>query len=189
VGGGSNALGVFQGFMPDEAVELIGIEAGGEGPIAGKHAARIAYGQGRIGIAQGYKSFFLQNEDGQMVDTYSIAAGLDYTGVSPLIAHLAERRPVRIEAATNEEVLQALQLVMTKEGIIPALESAHAFAGAFREIKECSQDDCVIINLSGRGDKDIFTIAEGLHDQGWKAFIQRKSMHYQQTCSRDSGKA
>ena len=189
VGGGSNALGVFQAFMPDEAVELIGIEAGGEGPMTGKHAARIAYGQGKIGIAQGYKSFFLQNEDGQMIDTYSVAAGLDYTGVSPLIAHLAERRRVRIEAATNEEVLQALQLVMTKEGIIPALESAHAFAGAFREIKQCSQDDCVIINLSGRGDKDIFTIAEGLHDEGWKAFIQRKSMHYQQTYSRDSGKA
>ena len=189
VGGGSNALGIFQAFMPHEEVELVGVEAGGEGPLVGKHAARIAYGQGRTGIAQGYKSLFLQNEDGQMLETYSIAAGLDYTGVSPLLAHLSERGRVRFEAATNEEVVNALQLVMTREGIVPALEAAHAFAGAFREMQQCSQDDCVVINMSGRGDKDIFNIAEGLRDEEWKAFIQRKSAQYQQSCSGDSGKA
>ncbi|HEY4387245.1 MAG TPA: tryptophan synthase subunit beta [Ktedonobacteraceae bacterium] len=189
VGGGSNALGIFQAFMPYKEVELVGVEAGGEGPIAGKHAARIAYGQGRAGIAQGYKSLFLQNDDGQMIETASIAAGLDYTGVSPLLANLSMCGRVRFEAATNEEVINALQLVMTREGIVPALESTHAFAGAFREIQQCSKDDSIIINLSGRGDKDIFTIAEGLQDEGWKAFIQRKNTHYQQTGSGDSEKA
>jgi tryptophan synthase beta chain len=189
VGGGSNALGIFQAFMPDEEVELVGVEAGGEGPMAGKHAARIAYGQGKIGIAQGYKSLFLQDEDGQMLETYSIAAGLDYTGVSPLLAHLSERGRVRFAAATNEEVVNALQLVMTKEGIVPALESAHAFAGAFREMKQYAERDSIIINVSGRGDKDIFNIAEGLQDEEWKAFIQRKSAQYQQFCPGDSGKA
>ena len=189
VGGGSNALGVFQAFMPYEEVELVGVEAGGEGPMAGKHAARVAYGQGRTGIAQGYKSLFLQDEDGQMLETSSIAAGLDYTGVSPLLAHLSERGRVRFEAATNEEVVNALQLVMTKEGIVPALESTHAFAGAFREMGQCSEGDNIIINMSGRGDKDIFTIAEGLQDEEWKAFIQRKSTHYQHSCAGDPGKA
>ncbi|GCE30016.1 tryptophan synthase beta chain 1 [Dictyobacter alpinus] len=189
VGGGSNALGIFKAFMPDEDVELVGVEAGGEGPMVGKHAARIAYGQGKIGIAQGYKSLFLQDEDGQMVETYSLAAGLDYTGVSPLLAHLSERKRVRFEAATNEEVVNALQLVMTKEGIVPALESTHAFAGAFREMKQCSEGDSIIINISGRGDKDIFNIAEGVRDEEWKAFIQRKHTQYQQSRSGDSGKA
>ncbi|WP_201390457.1 tryptophan synthase subunit beta [Ktedonobacter sp. SOSP1-85] len=189
VGGGSNALGIFQAFIPHEEVELVGVEAGGEGPMAGKHASRIAYGQGRTGIAQGYKTLFLQDKDGQMLETSSIAAGLDYTGVSPLLANLSERGRVRFEAATNEEVVNALQLVMTKEGIVPALESAHAFAGAFREMQQCSEDESVIINMSGRGDKDIFNIAEGLQDEEWKAFIQRKSTQYQQSRSGDSGKA
>ena len=189
VGGGSNALGIFQAFMPDEEVELVGVEAGGEGPIIGKHAARVAYGQGRTGIAQGYKSLFLQDADGQMLETSSIAAGLDYIGVSPLLAHLTERGRVRFEAATDEEVVNALQLVMTKEGIVPALESTHAFAGAFREMGQCSEDDCIIINMSGRGDKDIFTIAEGLQDEEWKDFIQRKNTRYQQARPGDPGKA
>lgn len=178
VGGGSNALGVFQAFMPHREVELIGIEAGGKGMASGLHASRIAYGQGTTGIAQGYKTLFLQNKDGQMRDTYSIAAGLDYTGVSPILADLAEQGRVRFEAATDVEVIDALKLIMTKEGLVPALESTHAFAGAFREIEQTTDQEIVIINMSGRGDKDIFNIAEGLQDDEWTAFIARKNEQY-----------
>ncbi|WP_240417894.1 tryptophan synthase subunit beta [Paenibacillus periandrae] len=178
VGGGSNALGVFQTFMPHREVDLIGVEAGGKGITSGLHASRIAYGQGTTGIAQGYKTLFLQNKDGQMRDTYSIAAGLDYTGVSPILADLAEQGRVRFEAATDDEVIDALKLIMTKEGLVPALESTHAFAGAFREIEQTTDQEIVIINMSGRGDKDIFNIAEGLQDDEWTAFIARKNEQY-----------
>lgn len=180
VGGGSNALGIFQAFLPNTEVELVGVEAGGKGQASGKHATRIAYGEGKMGIAQGYKTVFLQDKDGQMRDTYSIAAGLDYTGISPILADLSEKGRVRFEAATDDEVIEALQLVMTKEGIIPALESAHAFAGAFKDIVNSSTSDIFIINMSGRGDKDIFNIAEGLQDDEWKDFIGRKYKQYEQ---------
>jgi tryptophan synthase beta chain len=179
VGGGSNALGIFQAFMPHMNVDLIGVEAGGKGKESGQHASRIAYGQGRPGIAQGYKTLFLQNGDGQMLDTFSIAAGLDYTGVSPILADLADKRRVRFEAATDDEVIEALKLTMTKEGLVPALESTHAFAGAFREIEHTAVGDIVIINMSGRGDKDIFNIAEGLQDDEWTSFIARKNKQYE----------
>ncbi|WP_282935254.1 tryptophan synthase subunit beta [Paenibacillus sp. RC67] len=179
VGGGSNALGVFQEFMVYPEVELVGVEAGGRGPELGAHASRIAYGQAKVGIAQGFKTLFLQNDEGQMLDTYSVAAGLDYTGISPILANLSELRRVRVEAATDDEVIAALQLVMTKEGLVPALESTHAFAGAFREISSTSTKDCIIINMSGRGDKDIFNIAEGLKDDEWTAFIGRKQQQYE----------
>ncbi|OXM84860.1 tryptophan synthase subunit beta [Paenibacillus rigui] len=178
VGGGSNALGVFQAFFPDPEVELVGVEAGGQGPNSGKHAVRIAYGQGKPGIAQGYKTLFLQDRDGQMTDTYSVAAGLDYTGVSPILADLSEQGRVRFTAATDEEVVRTLQLVMRKEGIIPALESTHAFAGALQDIAESSSSDIFLINMSGRGDKDIFNIAEGLRDEEWTEFIHRKHTQY-----------
>ena len=180
VGGGSNALGIFQAFLSNTEVELVGVEAGGKGQASGKHATRIAYGEGKMGIAQGYKTVFLQDKDGQMRDTYSIAAGLDYTGISPILADLSENGRVRFEAATDDEVIEALQLVMTKEGIIPALESAHAFAGAFKDIVNSSASDIFIINMSGRGDKDIFNIAEGLQDDEWKDFIGRKYKQYEQ---------
>ncbi|WP_433942912.1 tryptophan synthase subunit beta [Paenibacillus sp. SN-8-1] len=174
VGGGSNALGIFQGFFADEGVKLYGVEAGGQGARTGNHAARIAYGEGTPGIAQGYKTIFLQNKDGQMNDTFSLAAGLDYVGVSPILADLAQKGRVQFSAATDEEVIQALEIVMTNEGLIPALESAHAFAGAFKDIEGSTKSDLIIINMSGRGDKDIFNIAEGLKDDEWKAFINRK---------------
>lgn len=182
VGGGSNALGVFQEFMEHPEVELVGVEAGGRGPELGEHASRIAYGQAKVGIAQGFKTMFLQNEEGQMLDTFSIAAGLDYTGISPILADLSEKSRVRIEAAKDDEVIEALQLVMTKEGLVPALESTHAFAGAFREMHKSSREDCIIINMSGRGDKDIFNIAEGLKDEEWTAFIARKQAQYERSC-------
>ncbi|UCG14817.1 MAG: tryptophan synthase subunit beta [Deltaproteobacteria bacterium] len=178
VGGGSNALGVFSGFLEDSSVELVGVEAGGEGLETNKHASRLAYGHGSVGVAQGYKTYFLQDEDGQMLETHSVAAGLDYIGVSPILAAYHEEKKIRFEAATDKEVLEATRLVMRMEGIIPALESAHALAGAFREAPQMNADDVIVINLSGRGDKDIFTIADALGDATWKSFIATKAEEY-----------
>ncbi len=177
VGGGSNATGIFQGFLDDEEVELVGSEAGGEGLESGKHASRLAGRVGSPGVAQGYKTFFFQDEEGQMNHTHSVAAGLDYIGVSPILAHLHEVGRVRIEAATDDEVINALKRLMRAEGIIGALESVHAVAGALREIPNMSSDQIALINLSGRGDKDIFTIAEALGDATWGSFLKEKAAH------------
>ncbi|MHA6821236.1 tryptophan synthase subunit beta [Ralstonia pseudosolanacearum] len=178
VGGGSNASGLFAGFLDDLSVELVGVEAGGKGVDSGQHAARLAGGKGRPGVAQGYKTMFLQNEEGLMQDTYSVAAGLDYIGVGPMLADLHRRKRVRFESAADSEVVEALRLTMRSEGIIPALESAHAFAAAFREASTLSSTDTILINQSGRGDKDIFTVADALDDAGWKDFIRHKSEGY-----------
>ncbi len=177
VGGGSNALGLFSGFM-DDPVDLVGVEAGGKGIDTGQHAARLSSEDASPGIAQGYKTFFLQDNDGQMKETHSISAGLDYVGVSPILAHMHEIKKARFESATDTEVVDALKLTIKTEGIIPALESAHAFAGAFREASDLSGDQIIIINQSGRGDKDIFTVAEALNDPEWKTFIQKKAAQY-----------
>jgi tryptophan synthase beta chain len=178
VGGGSNAMGIFQGFLDDEEVQLVGVEAGGEGLESGRHAARLAGKDGSPGVAQGYRTMFLQDGDGQMMDTHSVAAGLDYVGVSPILADLADRGRVRFASATDVEVMEALALTMRKEGIIPALESAHAFVQAFKEAGELAAEDAVVINMSGRGDKDIFTIAHAFQDPSWKAFIREKGSEY-----------
>lgn len=177
VGGGSNALGIFSGFWHDP-VELIGVEAGGKGVETDHHAARLASEAGSPGVAQGYKTYFLQNKDGQMKETHSVAAGLDYVGVSPILASLFEEGRVRFETATDKEVLEALALTIRKEGLVPALESAHAFARAFKEVSDLAADDMVLINQSGRGDKDIFTIADAFADPQWQAFIQKKAEAY-----------
>ena len=177
VGGGSNAMGIFSGFMEDP-VELVGVEAGGEGLDSGRHAVRLASEDGSLGVAQGYKSFFLQDSDGQMKETHSVAAGLDYVGVSPILASLRDEGRVRFESATDREVVEALSLTIRKEGLIPALESAHAFAQAFKEAPGLSPDDVILINQSGRGDKDIFTIADAFDDPKWKAFIRSKAEAY-----------
>lgn len=177
VGGGSNALGVFNSFL-DDPTELVGVEAGGKGIASGHHAARLASADGSVGVAQGYKTFFLQNEDGQMRETHSVAAGLDYVGVSPILAHLKETGRVRFEAATDREVVEALALTARKEGLIPALESSHAFAQAFKEVGGLPQSEAVIINQSGRGDKDIFTVADAFGDAEWKEFIRTKARGY-----------
>jgi tryptophan synthase beta chain len=178
VGGGSNALGIFSGFLEEPSVELVGVEAGGEGLETGRHASRLASRDGSIGVAQGYKTYFLQDDDGQMRETHSVAAGLDYIGVSPILAAYREQGRIRFEAATDAEVLEATRLTMKSEGIIPALESAHALACAFREAPRMKADELVVINLSGRGDKDIFTIAEALCDTSWKRFISSKAEAY-----------
>jgi tryptophan synthase beta chain len=177
VGGGSNAMGIFSGFMEDP-VELVGVEAGGKGLSTGHHASRLSSKDGSIGVAQGYKTYFLQDEDGQMKETHSVAAGLDYVGVSPILSGLRESGRVRFEAATDAEVIEALALTIKKEGVIPALESAHAFARAFKEAPDMDPSSVIIINQSGRGDKDIFTVADAFGDPAWKAFIQQKAEEY-----------
>ncbi len=173
VGGGSNAMGIFQGFL-DDPVELVGVEAGGKGLKSGRHASRIASGEGSVGVA-GYRSYFLQDADGQMVDTHSVAAGLDYVGVSPILAYLADSGRVRFTAAEDGEVIEALKLTMRLEGLIPALESAHAFAAAYREARQLKSGERVLISMSGRGDKDIFTVAEALGDASWLEYLKRKA--------------
>ncbi len=178
VGGGSNAMGVFSGFLGDVGVELVGVEAGGKGLDSGQHAARLCNGDASIGVAQGYKTYFLQDRDGQMKDTHSVAAGLDYVGVSPILAHHKQTGRVRFAAATDNEVVDALALTIQKEGIIPALESSHAFAQAFKEAASLAADQVILINQSGRGDKDIFTIADAFDDPSWRKFIIQKAEAY-----------
>jgi len=180
VGGGSNAMGIFQGFLDDPGVELVGVEAGGKGIDTGQHASRLCGKDASPGVAQGYKTMFLQNGDGQMLETHSVAAGLDYVGVSPILADLAEKNRVRFESATDDEVMQALDLTMRLEGIIPALESAHGFVQAFKEAPQLGTDQAIIINQSGRGDKDIFTIAHAFNDPSWKEFIIARGKEYAQ---------
>ena len=177
VGGGSNALGILSAFL-DDPVELVGVEAGGKGIDTGLHAARLASKDGSPGVAQGYKTYFLQDEDGQMKETHSVAAGLDYVGVSPILSSLKEQGRVRFEAASDREVIEAFSLTLLKEGLVPALESAHAFVQAFKEAPHMSPEDIILINQSGRGDKDIFTIADALGDPQWQQFIKEKAEAY-----------
>jgi len=175
VGGGSNAMGIFQGFLNDEAVELIGVEAGGRGRKPGDHAARLAdFSYATTGVAHGYKTKFLQNAEGQMQETHSVSAGLDYMGVSPILAYLHEEGRVRFEAAMDVEVVEALKKLMRYEGIIPALESTHALVAGFKEAEKMNKDEIVLINLSGRGDKDIFTVADAIGDPSWIQFLDSK---------------
>ena len=171
-------MGIFQGFLDDDQVQLVGVEAGGRGLDSGMHAARLAGKDASPGIAQGYKTMFLQDGDGQMMDTHSVAAGLDYVGVSPILTDLRDRGRVRFESATDSEVMEALSLTMKREGIIPALESAHAFVRAYGEAGDFSPEEAVVINMSGRGDKDIFTIAHAFDDPSWKEFIREKGREY-----------
>ncbi|HYP75776.1 MAG TPA: tryptophan synthase subunit beta [Polyangiaceae bacterium] len=178
VGGGSNAMGIFSGFLDDPEVELVGVEAAGRGLDTHQHATRLSSPDASIGVAQGYKTYFLQNSDGQMNETHSVAAGLDYVGVSPILAAFRETGRARFAAATDDEVVAALKLTIRKEGLIPALESSHAFAQAFAEAPNLRPEDVILINQSGRGDKDIFTIADAFKDPKWEAFIQKKAEAY-----------
>ena len=154
------------------------MEAGGKGLDSGQHAARLSGGDASPGVAQGYKTMFLQDSDGQMQDTHSVAAGLDYVGVSPILTDLWQSGRVRFAAATDQEVMEALELTMQREGIIPALESTHAFVQAFKEAGDLNPDQAILINMSGRGDKDIFTIANAFDDPSWKEFIVGKGAEY-----------
>lgn len=156
VGGGSNAIGMFADFIDDESVELIGVEPGGHGLDSGEHGATINAGQ--IGILHGARSYLMRNSDGQVEESYSISAGLDYPGVGPQHAHLAATGRALYVPVTDEEALRAFQLLSRHEGIIPALESSHALAYALRratEAEEQRQELTIIVSLSGRGDKDV----------------------------------
>jgi tryptophan synthase beta chain len=159
VGGGSNAIGLFHPFL-DDPVELVGVEAAGHGLASGAHAASLA--GGRPGVLHGNKTYLLQDEDGQISDAHSISAGLDYPGIGPEHAWLHAIGRVRYESVTDDEALAAFQLLCREEGIIPALEPAHALAYVARRAPAMAADSILLMNLCGRGDKDIFTVAEAL---------------------------
>ena len=166
VGGGSNAIGLFHEFLPDRSVQLLGIEAGGSGRQLGEHAARLAAAQGysgaRPGVLQGTYTYVLQTGDGQISTTHSVSAGLDYPAIGPEHAWLADQGRATYAAASDAQAIDAARLLARLEGIIPALESAHAFAGLIERIPQFSKNDLVIVNLSGRGDKDMDTYARRL---------------------------
>jgi tryptophan synthase beta chain len=153
VGGGSNAIGVFHAFIPDQGVRLIGCEAGGEGLTSGRHAATVAGGS--PGVIHGMRTFLLQDSDGQTLETHSVSAGLDYPGVGPEHAWLHETGRASYRAITDKQAMDAFSLLCRTEGIIPAIESAHALAGALQVGHELGEDAVLLVNLSGRGDKDV----------------------------------
>ena len=166
VGGGSNAIGIFDAFLDDESVRLYGYEAAGDGIDTPRHAAAIE--RGRPGVLHGARSYLLQDEDGQTVESHSISAGLDYPGVGPEHAYLADIGRATYLPASDAEAMEALRLLSRTEGIIPAIESAHALAGALKLGRELGPDAIILVNLSGRGDKDVQTAGEwfGLFDEG-----------------------
>ncbi len=160
VGGGSNAMGLFYSFLEDESVRMIGVEAGGEGIIPGKHAARFQGGS--LGVLQGTRSYVLQDENGQIQLTHSVSAGLDYAAVGPEHAWLRDQGRVEYTYATDDQALDAFLRLARTEGIIPALESAHAVAVAIERAPKMRSDQIIIVNLSGRGDKDVEQVASRL---------------------------
>ncbi len=160
VGGGSNAIGIFYAFLNDERVRLVGVEAGGEGIRPGKHAARFQ--GGKLGVLQGSKSFLLQNADGQIESTHSVSAGLDYAAVGPEHCHLREIGRAEYTYATDDEALEAFSVLGKIEGILPALETAHAVAYAMKEAAKMKKEQIILVNLSGRGDKDVNEAAKFL---------------------------
>jgi tryptophan synthase beta chain len=163
VGGGSNAAGIFHAFRDDENVELIGVEAGGEGIESGRHAARFAdLNVARLGVLHGAKSYVMQTADGQIRETHSISAGLDYPSVGPEHAWWRDQERAFYTYATDEEALAAFQLLSQMEGIIPALESSHAVAEALKRAPQMAPDQIIVVNLSGRGDKDLDTVIQAL---------------------------
>jgi tryptophan synthase beta chain len=160
VGGGSNSIGLFHRFLADRAVRMVGVEAGGLGIASGRHAARFA--EKTVGILHGTRSYLLQDADGQIRVTHSISAGLDYSGVGPEHAYHHDRSRIEYAAVTDAEALEGFRLLCETEGIIPALESAHAVAHLTRIAREFSPGQVVILNLSGRGDKDVEVAARAL---------------------------
>jgi len=166
VGGGSNAMGLFHPFLADD-VAMVGVEAAGRGIDTGKHAATLT--AGTVGVLHGAKSYLLQDENGQVTEAHSISAGLDYPGVGPEHALLKDMRRVRYEAVTDDQALAAFRALCRTEGIIPALESAHAVAFAMAEARRRPAGDIILVNLSGRGDKDLGIVFEALGNRGEKA--------------------
>ncbi len=160
VGGGSNAMGLFYPFLDDSGVEIIAVEAAGKGIETGEHAAAVA--KGEPGVLHGARSYLMQDEDGQIIEPHSISAGLDYPGIGPEHAWLADEGRVKFESATDAEALEAFQLLAKTEGILPALEPSHAIAHVAKIAPRRPADDIILVNLCGRGDKDIFSVADHL---------------------------
>jgi len=158
VGGGSNAIGIFYSFIPEESVRLIGVEAAGHGLESGKHAATLC--AGKVGVLHGNRTYLLQDENGQIIETHSISAGLDYPGVGPEHAWLKDSGRAEYVAVTDDEALEAFHNLCRLEGIIPALESSHALAYAAKMAPRMKKEQILLVNLSGRGDKDMHTVAE-----------------------------
>ncbi len=177
VGGGSNALGAFHGFLNDKNVRLVGVEAGGKSNKSGQHAARFPGAE--LGIMEGYKSYFLQDKDGNSAATHSVAAGLDYIGIGPELAELADTGRVEFVRASDKQALAAVELLAKKEGIIPALESAHAVSEGIKLAKDMKQDKKIVINISGRGDKDLFTLAKHFARDDFKKFLNQELKTYE----------
>jgi tryptophan synthase beta chain len=163
VGGGSNSIGLFYEFLKDESVQMVGVEAGGIGLKLGEHAARFKCGS--PGVLQGTRSYILQDEDGQISTTHSISAGLDYSAIGPEHAYLHDIGRISYSSATDSEALDAFELLAQLEGIIPALESAHAIAEVVKLAPSMNRDHIAIVNLSGRGDKDVNTVAQVLAER------------------------
>jgi len=179
VGGGSNAIGFFTEFINEPSIRMIGTEAGGRGKNPGDNAARID-GPGSLGIVQGYKSIFLQDDDGQLIPTHSISAGLDYAGIGPQLAYLAEKKRIEFVSALDNEVIDALKFFARTEGIIAAMESSHALSTAMKMAKEIGKDKNIVVNISGRGDKDIFITAGALGDEKWYQFLKDEVKRHEQ---------
>ena len=177
VGGGSNSIGFFAPYIGLSSPRLVGVEAGGRGFVPGGHAARMS-GQGSVGIAQGYKSLFLVDDDGQIQPTHSVSAGLDYPGVGPQLAHLGRTGRIEFTSATDAEALEALQFFARAEGVIFALESAHAGAAARKLAPQMASDEVLVINMSGRGDKDLFITAGALKTPGWADFLNEEARRF-----------
>src|SRR5713226_6820028 len=157
VGGGSNSIGLFHEFIGDADVQMIGVEAGGRGETLGEHAARFSGGS--PGVLQGTRSYILQDEHGQISATHSVSAGLDYSAIGPEHAYLHDIGRISYSKATDDEALEAFQLLARLEGIIPALESAHAIAEVIKVAPSMTSEQIIVVNLSGRGDKDVNTVA------------------------------
>lgn len=176
VGGGSNALGAFHDFLQDP-VQLIAVEAGGKGKKVGQHAKRIP--NAKVGIIEGYKSYFLQDRDGNSAATHSIAAGLDYIGLGPELSYLADSGRVDFRSSTDRQALHAVRQLALYEGIIPALESAHAMAAVLDIAPTLSKDKIIVVNISGRGDKDIFTLGHELFPEEFGDFLRNEVQRYE----------
>jgi tryptophan synthase beta chain len=170
VGGGSNAMGIFSGFLNDKKVKLIGVEAGGKGKKPGENSVR--FNGGSVGIVEGYKSYFLEDSDGNLQKTHSISAGLDYAGIGPELAYLHDTKRVQFVSVTDQETLEAFKVLAKEEGIIPALESAHAVAQVIKIAPKLKKSEIIVANLSGRGDKDLFIVAKALKDEKFEKFLK-----------------
>ncbi len=184
VGGGSNAMGLFFDLLDEPSVQLIGVEAGGRGKAPGRHASKML--GGIPGIFEGYHSYFLQENGGNIAPTHSVSAGLDYCGVSPILAWLADEKRVQFAAASDDEALAAVQQLARTEGIIPALESAHAFAHAFKLAPTLNTDQLIVVNASGRGEKDLFITMRHFQEESLETYARHLLSRQSTVVSRKS---